>query len=318
MASDSSKDVDANLYGYTPTRSVCYIFVILYSVSTLLHMGQATRSRAWWLFPTVVIAGAAEVTGWVARTRSSYDPTERTSFIIQISILVLAPTPFVAALFIGFGRISTRVGAEYSRLSPKLYSRIFLTCDLVSLLIQGSGGSIAASATSNPSEMKLGSDIILGGLIVQIISMSVFCYFMAEYAYRLAVNRPFKKPDPSSYAEAALPPSRRTMDRSMKLLIVGICISTALLYIRSVYRIIEFSDGFNGSIAHTQVLFDVFDGTMVTLAMYALNFMHPGILLRSIADTAAAYAFADRSQTSFYRPTSPKLETKVVPPAGRG
>ena len=106
----------------------------LYTVS---HCIQAIRSRAWWIFPTVVIAGAAEVAGWAARLISSNDPSSMTPFIIQCvfqsspfvrlmftvfrtTVLVLAPTPFVAALFVGFGRISARVGPQYSRLSPAM------------------------------------------------------------------------------------------------------------------------------------------------------------------------------------------------------
>ena len=61
--------------------------------------------------------------------------------------------------------------------------------------------------------------------------MTVFCYMMAEYAFRRFTDRPFRKPDMASYAEAAVPMSARTMDRSMKLLITGICVSTALIYI---------------------------------------------------------------------------------------
>ncbi|KAJ8489801.1 hypothetical protein ONZ51_g2712 [Trametes cubensis] len=303
----TSADTQINLYGYTPTRSVCYIFVILYAASTLLHIWQSTRSKAWWLLPTVVLAGIAEVIGWAARAKSSYEPDARMPYIIQTSILVLAPTPFVAALFIGFGRISERLGSEYSRLRPKLYSRIFLTGDLLSLLIQGGGGGIAASALNDQSKVNLGSRVILVGLIVQIFSMTVFCYMMAEYAFRRFTDRPFRKPDMASYAETAVPMSARTMDRSMKLLITGICVSTALIYIRSIYRIIEFSDGYNGKIAHTQVLFNVFDGMMVTLAMYTLNAMHPGMLLRATAGVSA-YAMAQTSLTSFDRRTSPTVE----------
>ncbi|TFK93472.1 RTA1 like protein [Polyporus arcularius HHB13444] len=279
---------DINLYGYTPTRSVCIIFVILYSVSTLLHGFQAARSRAWFLLPTVVIAGIAEVVGWGARTKSSYDPFQRTPFIIQTSILVLAPTPFVAALFVGFGRITGRLGAQYSRLSPTLYSRIFLTADIVSLMVQGGGGGIAAGGSNDPDKARLGSNIIIGGLVVQIISMSVFCVFMVEYVWRRINDRPFHK---LAYGEAA---ERQPMDRHMKMLLAGITISTVLVYIRSIYRIIEFADGFNGTIAHTQVLFNVFDGMLVTLAMYTLNFMHPGQLLLA-TQQVQSYALDSRS-----------------------
>ncbi|KAI0639448.1 RTA1-domain-containing protein [Trametes polyzona] len=307
----SSTDADPqNLYGYTPTKGVCIIFVILYAVSSVLHIWQAARSRAWWLLPTAVIAGIAEVIGWAARAKSSGDPLNRNTFIIQSTLLVLAPTPLVAALFIGFGRLSTRLGPEYSRLSPRWYSRIFLTCDIFSLFIQGGGGGIAATASSDPDKARLGSNIILGGLIFQIASMTTFCFFMAEYTWRRAADRPFRKPE-LGYVESARPLSHRILSKHSKLLIVGISVSMALVYVRSVYRTIEFADGFNGPIAHNQVLFNVFDGMLVTLAMYALNFMHPGSLLKA-TDEDAAYALTDRSQTSFSRRTSPTVETYMV------
>lgn len=56
---------------------------------------------------------------------------------------------------------------------------------------------------------------------------------------------------------------------------------------------------------------DVFDGMMVTLAMYTLNFMHPGMLLKATA-ADASYALADRSGVSFSRRTSPTVETYMV------
>lgn len=47
---------------------------------------------------------------------------------------------------------------------------------------------------------------------------------------------------------------------------------------------------------------------MVTLAMYTLNAMHPGILLKKTA-ADAAYALADRSGASFSQRTSPTVHT---------
>lgn len=61
------------------------------------------------------------------------------------------------------------------------------------------------------------------------------------------------------------------------------------------YRTIELTDGWSGRIYTTQVYYskhcalfamvlglllsDVLDGAMITLAMYTLNFLHPGRLL---------------------------------------
>lgn len=58
------------------------------------------------------------------------------------------------------------------------------------------------------------------------MSMSFFVLFMAEYAWRRAKDRPFHK---TVYDRST---KQGAMDRHMKMLIAGICISTVLIYIR--------------------------------------------------------------------------------------
>ena len=58
-----------------------------------------------------------------------------------------------------------------------------------------------------------------------IAAMTVFCVFMAEYAWRRVNNRPFRKfVDEES--------ENLPMDRHMKRLVFGICLSTLFVYIR--------------------------------------------------------------------------------------
>lgn len=79
--------------------------------------------------------------------------------------------------------------------------------------------------------------------------MSFFGFLMAEYTWRRSRDRPFHK---GGYSPNQLP---QAFDRHMKMLLVGIVVPTILVYARSVYRIAEFADGFNGSIAHNQASF---------------------------------------------------------------
>lgn len=201
-----------NLYHYTPTRGICYLFVILFCITTAAHVFFAARHRLWWIFPSIVLAGAGEIVGWIARTASSYDPTIRNDYIIQSTCLVLAPTPLLASIFVIFGRLTQCIGSSYGRLTPRLYSRIFLTCDIIALLIQGSGGGIAASA-NNTSSQKLGSNIMLVGIIFQTVAMVVFIFLAAEFFWRYfqrvqkgrrSARAPRADPDPSP----VLSPSR--------------------------------------------------------------------------------------------------------------
>ncbi|KAG7442279.1 uncharacterized protein BT62DRAFT_1079400 [Guyanagaster necrorhizus] len=69
------------------------------------------------------------------------------------------------------------------------------------------------------------------------------------------------------------------MDKKIKYMIRALAFNTVCLIIREIYRTIELEDGWNGKIIHTQVYFNGFDGAMVILAIYTLNFAHPGRLI---------------------------------------
>lgn len=52
--------------------------------------------------------------------------------------------------------------------------------------------------------------------------------------------------------------------------------STGLLVIRSIYRVIEMSEGYNGALIKNQELFLIFEGILVVFACGALAVFHPG------------------------------------------
>jgi hypothetical protein len=91
--------------------------------------------------------------------------------------------------------------------------------------------------------------------------------------------------------------------------------------IRAIYRVIELAGGWDGRVIETEVYFstffpllsiysgahlfihlrsDVLDGAMITLAMFTLNFFHPGCLL--------AEAWEDTSN----QPSMEQLEKPAV------
>ncbi|GJE93227.1 RTA1 domain-containing protein [Phanerochaete sordida] len=271
----------ASPYHYTPTRAVCILFVILFAVSTLWHAFNGVRYRLWWVFPTIFLAGGGETAGWIGRTMSSYNVTNRSGFMIQIVCLILAPTPLLASIFIIFSNLAQKIGTSYSRLTPRLYSRVFLTCDIIALVIQGGGGGIAAGAVTESSQ-KLGSNVMLIGIIFQTVAMVVFMLLATEFFVRYAANRPARPGAGGARAYGA------ALHPKVKLMAIGTSAATLFLFVRAIYRLFELADGWNGPINSTQWYFDVFDGGMITLAMYSLNVFHPGPLLFAVPDDAAA------------------------------
>ncbi|KAI0724598.1 RTA1 like protein-domain-containing protein [Cerioporus squamosus] len=282
---DASGNLTSPFYGYLPTRSVCYIFLTLFGLSMVLHLLQAVRYRAWWLLPTAVLAAFGETLGWSGRLWSSYSPLNQTPFFIQIVCTIIAPTPLIGAIFITFGKIIRQVGLKYSRLNARLYSRIFLTCDVVGFLVQSVGGGIAASAL-DPKVGKLGSNIMLAGIVFQLVSLTVFCMLATEYCIRYQKDTPWKSTallgNSSSETIASGDWMRQPLSEEIRLLVLGLFFEALFLYIRAIYRTIELADGFSGRIIQTQVYFNVLDGAMVVLAMYTLSILHPARLLSAI------------------------------------
>ncbi|KAK0460206.1 RTA1 like protein-domain-containing protein [Desarmillaria tabescens] len=150
-----------DLYGYVPTKGVTLMFIILFGISTLTHTFQGMYFHMWWTIPTILLGGSLEILGWSARFWSSISPRLDTPFTIQITSTIIGPTPLVAANFIITGAIIRILGPSYSRLSPRAYSRIFVSCDILSLFTQATGGSMASSN----DDLNMVKIIVLGSLL---------------------------------------------------------------------------------------------------------------------------------------------------------
>ncbi|OCH96123.1 RTA1-domain-containing protein [Obba rivulosa] len=299
---DAHGHIISPFYGYTPTESVCLLFVVLFGITAAIHLVESVLFRTWFLLPTICLAAFGEILGWAGRLWSSFSPLNNTPYTMQIAVTIIAPTPFVAAIFILFSRIVQRLGPAYSRLSPRLYSRIFFTADFVCLLVQAVGGGIAATANTN-SGANLGGNIMLAGIVLQMVSLSIFTVCAAEFLHRFARDRPFRR------AEGV---PQRYMDSRLRLLSYGLTASTVLLFVRAIYRTVELADGWNGRIIQTQVYFTVFDGTMVVLAMFIMNVTHPGLLLQPLASKAGE--FMDKTPYSFSQ-SATQENLGLLPPA---
>jgi len=234
-----------------------------------VHIAQACRFRLWWLFPTVVLCGLLETIGWSARLWSSRNPTLFKAFVMQMSTTILAPTPFIAANFIILGRIIQRLGPQYCRLTFNQYTALFLSCDIVALVVQSIGGGIASG-----TQPVLGGHIMLGGIVLQLGVLILFTALAAEFLIRFNSDRPRRQ-----ICESGISHPRGTVYKPMKLMLSAMVVMVILLVIRSIYRTVELSNGWTGKVISTQWLFDVFDGAMIVLAMLTLSLFHPGVLL---------------------------------------
>ncbi|PPQ70207.1 hypothetical protein CVT26_014464 [Gymnopilus dilepis] len=264
-------------YNYVPSEAVAIVMIVLYSISTLAHTGQALKYRMLWLIPTAGLCGVIEILGWAGRLWSSFSPLLSTPFQIEITCTIVAPTPLLAANFVILGEIMKRIGPSYSRLSPKWYTIIFCTSDVISLVVQGAGGGIAATAP-DLNGANMGAHIMLGGIVFQLVVIIFYSMLALEYYTRYYYDSPIV----SRGAEQlrTLDGQRRgTLTTKLQIMSYALAFSTTLLFIRAVYRTIELADGWTGRIISNQLYFNILDGMMVVLAMYTMNFINPGVFI---------------------------------------
>lgn len=143
-------------YGYDPSLAAGIIFVTLFAAATLCHTTQFIIYRSWW-YSLFVMGGICETLGWAGRLWSAKVPAEQNAFLMRISTLVIVPTFISGGIYAALGRLIVNIGRQYSRLTPRKYVAVFVSCDVASLVIQAIGGGMASAASK-----KVGGNIKIG------------------------------------------------------------------------------------------------------------------------------------------------------------
>ncbi|GKZ72480.1 hypothetical protein AnigIFM50267_008844 [Aspergillus niger] len=171
MASENS---EFKLYRYDPSIAAAVVFIILFLAAAGIHTFQVARTRAWFVIP-FVIGGHFEWIGYIGRAISGDEAPDFTvkPYILQTLLLLVAPTLFAATVYMELGRIVILTNGEaYCLIRRTWLTKTFLLGDIISFIMQGAGGGIMASGT--PSALSTGENIIIGGLVVQLIFFSLF------------------------------------------------------------------------------------------------------------------------------------------------
>ncbi|KAF7300731.1 putative RTA1-like protein [Mycena kentingensis (nom. inval.)] len=272
-------------YHYVPTGWICASFVVLFTLSGGAHISQAFRHHTLWLLPTAVFCAVLEIVGWGARLWSSFDPHILLPFKIQIIGTIIGPTPLIAADFIILGRIIQRLGTRYSRLSPRLYSIIFVSCDIPSLFVQAVGATTASVEVGREEDPRHGGNIMLIGISFQMAVLTVYILLASEFMIRYFLDAPVRS-DAVRYHTISTN-GRGRLTPKLRTLLGALGYNTTCLLIRAIYRTLELKDGFAGRIISTERLFNILDGAMIVFAIVTLNVVHPGTYL-AVDDGEAA------------------------------
>ncbi|RYP41686.1 hypothetical protein DL767_000891 [Monosporascus sp. MG133] len=247
------------LYHYDPTTGGALIFVLLFLGTTILHFWHLIRARCWFLIP-LAVGGVFEVIGYAARCKSGVESPNWIlgPYIIQAILLLVAPALFAATIYMELSRVVTLIDGEGHTLIRKQWmTKIFVTGDMLSFLLQGGGGGYQAAGSLEA--LNNGAKVIIAGLFVQLICFGVF--IVIAIAFDLKIRRA-----PTGRSECGIP-----WQKHMKALYVG----SLLIMVRSIFRAVEYLQGFDGYLLSHEVYLYVFDAILMFLVMVLFNYVHP-------------------------------------------
>ena len=280
-------------FAYRPSLAANSLFLALFAFSLICFTLQVLLSKRFIGFTIALVSGCVlEVVGYAGRLMSWKNPFDQVAspapahvtyadnwlqngFLIQIVCLTIAPAFMAAGLYLTLSRIVRTFGAENSRIAPLSYPRIFIPCDIVSLLLQAIGGGMASVASHQDKSPANGDHIMVAGLAFQVFTLLVFMCLCADFAVKTLRRI-------RTMGDTALDPRHSDLRSrlSFKAFLFALSLATLCIFIRSVYRVAELGEGWEGALIKNQSLFIGLEGAMVIVAVLALNAFHPGICFR--------------------------------------
>lgn len=293
---------EENLYSYNLNVGANVFFFIIFTVLFLFNLFMIIRSRYHWYNVTFTAGYALEFLGFLGRVLGIVDNANLNYYLLQYVCLTISPAFIMAGIYFIFAQNVIVHGRQYSVLKPMWYSYFFVFTDVLSLVIQGLGGAMASVAVHNKENTEPGTWTMFGGVLFQVVAMSIFMIFWFEFISRLNFKdakgpenfTPLQKKTPlnwiklwahvpsvHSYKDTYLEPSynpKYQEIRARKLVPYypfAISIAVIFIYIRCIYRVVELKQGFSGYLMKHEVFIMVLDATMIAVAGFVFVPFHP-------------------------------------------
>ena len=184
------------------------------------------------------------------------------------------------------------LGRHVSPLPPQIYLWVCVSVDTVCLTLQATGGGIAGGAVNQGQSPQTGTDIMLAGIIAQLVCACVFIVLLGLVLYR-GHKDIFRK-------------------RPVFLVSFAVTVSTIMMIVRGFYRSVELAQGWTGYLITHQPFIIGLDAVPMVVAMGTLAIFSPGALLwkHRRAEALAAEKADQESQGSGSTVSSPELASR--------
>ncbi|CAI7661537.1 uncharacterized protein N7487_010811 [Penicillium crustosum] len=255
---------------YVPSLAGNAFYLAVFAVLLVAQVVLGIRYRTWGYLGGLFGGLVLEIIGYAGRLQMHYNPFLFNPYLEYLICLTIAPAFISASIYICLGRIVIIYGEDISRLSPRTYTIVFIICDLVSLLLQASGGAVTSIADADQADLsQAGINTMIAGLSSQVVSLAIFMALCLDFAWKVHKNQHKLNPEMDMIV------LRNSI--KWKAFLAGLALATVTIFVRSVFRVAELQGGFHSSLANNEVVFMILEGAMLTIALLCLTILHPGI-----------------------------------------
>ncbi|KAJ5477012.1 Efflux pump himE [Penicillium diatomitis] len=255
---------------YQPNLGANATFLVIFALALAVQIWSSIKYRTWTHLVGMTGGLLLEIVGYVGRIMLHYNPFNFNNFVIYLVCLTVAPAFISAVIYICFYRVTIIYGQSLFGLKPRILAIIFICCDIICLILQAAGGAIASLSNGTSREARaqgdMGINIMIAGLVFQVISLLAFLSCAAYYLWSMRRR----------YSE----PKATTVKRGLwYAFLTSLGVAAIAIFVRSVYRVAELREGFQGKLAGNEALFMILEGAMIVITTVALTVFHPGYCL---------------------------------------
>ncbi|KAE8441896.1 hypothetical protein EG329_004202 [Mollisiaceae sp. DMI_Dod_QoI] len=263
MANDSNSNSDSDsIWLYNPNFPLSIVFAVLYLIPTVIQFWQTCIKYKSWYFVVVFVGACLEVAGYVVRAVSIKNLDSIPPYAVQSSFIVIAPLFVGAGNYLLISRLCIKVlppgTTHIHRIPVRSLTKTFVLCDIVTFLIQVSGSGIASSASWQGTTLKVGTDTLITGLAIQVVTFGFFLAIVGKFHMLTRAGG-----------------VRNDAGHGWKKVLMAVYISSILIIIRSIYRLIEFALGIFGYPFTHEWMFYVFESVPMLPAISVFCLWHP-------------------------------------------
>ncbi len=261
----------ANAFFYVPSLASGIAFITVFSVFLAIHLLTSLRYLQPRFFIYWGLGLTAEIIAYAGRiwvTRSGGNLTR--AFVMEYVTISIAPSILLTALYHTASQIYTVFNEKFLIFDVKYFMICLILFNIIGGAIQGAGGGILSNYTSADVTGNKGLQLMVAGLSLQLVSLLIFQ--AVWYIFLVRVYNSNKVHGDSQFCE------QYYLVRQRKYIYYFLAtFSWAILYIfiRTIYRLVEMSNGLTSKLATNETYFNVLDGMMIALACFCITVLPP-------------------------------------------